>query len=68
MEPTGKDIGGYIAAAFAAATISTPAAALSGAEGQSVRPRVDFNESGERAAGPLAGRGERFQLFNDCER
>lgn len=75
MEPTGKDLRRYIAAAFAAAAVSTPPAAPSRAEAQSVRPRVDFNESAERAralrrSGARFDKrlpGERFQLFNDCE-
>lgn len=71
----GKDFRTYIAAACAAAAISTPPAAPSTAEGQSARPRVDFNESAERARALRRGGsrfdkrlpGERFQLFNDCE-
>ena len=70
-----KDIRRHIAAAFAAAAISTPAAAPSRTERQSAWPPVDFNESDERARTLRAGGGswfeglpsERFQLLNDCE-
>ena len=75
MEPTGKDIKRYIAAALAAAALSTPPTAPSKAEAQSVRPQIDFNESAERARTLRRDGswfdtnlpGERFQLFNDCE-
>lgn len=75
MQPMDKDFRRYIAAAFAVAAISTPPAAPSRAEGQAAQPAVDFNESAERArtlrqSEPAVGkglRGERFQLFNDCE-
>ena len=75
MEPTGEDIRRHVAAAFAAAALSTPPAAPSRAEAQSVQPQVDFNESAERARalrrdGSWSDKnlpGERFQLFNDCE-
>lgn len=77
MTAMANDIRRYIAAVFAAAAIVTPLAAPSRAEGQSARPRVDFNESAERAR-TLRERGrggswserrpsEPFQLFNDCE-
>lgn len=59
-----------------AAAMSTLAAAPSGVEEQqSERPRIDFNESAERARTLRAGGGsfferlssDRFQLYNDCE-
>ena len=79
MRPRANDIRTYIAALFATAAIVTPLAAPSRAEGQSARPRVDFNESAERGRTLRAGGGswfervlerlpsEPFQLFNDCE-
>ena len=77
MEPMGKDFRRwYIAAAFATAALSTPLATPSRADGQSARPRIDFNESAERARTLRQGGGswferylpgERFELFNDCE-
>ena len=77
MRPRANDIRTYIAALFATAMIVTPLAAPSRAEGQSARPRIDFNESAKRAR-RLRERGrdaawserrpsEPFQLFNDCE-
>ena len=64
-----------IVIAFVAAAISTLAVALSRVEGQSERPRIDFNESAERAQTLRAGGGSfferlpsnRFELYNDCE-
>ena len=65
-----------IVIAVLAAAISTLAVAPSRVEkGQSERPRIDFNESAERARTLRAGGGSfferlssnQFQLYNDCE-
>ncbi len=63
-----------MAAVFAAAAISMPPVASCRAEGQSARPRVDFNESAERArtlqrdTSPFSSlRSKPFELFNNCE-